>query len=148
MTSTGTQTQTGIQAIAYCRIRYTTGWDYKRTERQRTVLTQIFLKAQQQGITSLISVVNNMLPYVYTSLSNTDLISLATGISKYNIADSQGFPFESTTATISSADCVIPQTLATNVAELHELLYDDTEYTVSSTVQEISDYISSVTGVY
>ncbi|MCC8052115.1 MAG: LCP family protein [Clostridiales bacterium] len=148
VTSSGTQTLTGIQAMAYCRIRYTTGWDYKRTERQRTVLTQIFLKAQQQGITSLISVVNNMLPYVYTSLSNTDLISLATGISKYNIADSQGFPFESTTATISSADCVIPQTLATNVAELHELLYDDTEYTVSSTVQEISDYISSVTGVY
>ncbi|MCD7767047.1 MAG: LCP family protein [Lachnospiraceae bacterium] len=148
VTSSGTQTLTGIQAMAYCRIRYTTGWDYKRTERQRTVLTQIFLKAQQQGITSLISVVNNMLPYVYTSLSNTELISLATGISKYNIVDSQGFPFENTTATISSADCVIPQTLASNVVELHELLYDDTDYTVSSTVQEISDYISSVTGVY
>ncbi|MCD8106292.1 MAG: LCP family protein [Lachnospiraceae bacterium] len=147
VTSSGTQTLTGIQAMAYCRIRYTTGWDYKRTERQRTVFAQILQKAQQQGVTGLLAVVNNMIPYISTSLSNTELISLATGISKYNIVDSQGFPFESTTATVSSADCVIPQTLASNVAELHELLYG-TSYTVSSTVQEISDYISSVTGVY
>ncbi len=148
VTSAGTQTLTGIQAMAYCRIRYTTGWDYKRTERQRTVLSQILVKAQQKGVTGVISVVNNMLPYIYTSLDNTELISLATGIAKYNIVDSQGFPFENTTAIISSADCVVPQTLASNVTELHELLYDDTDYTVSSTVQEISDYISSVTGVY
>lgn len=147
VTSSGTQTLTGIQAMAYCRIRYTTGWDYKRTERQRTVLTQILKKAQEQGVTGLLAIVNNMLPYISTSLTNTELISLATGISKYNIVDSQGFPFESTTALVSSADCVIPQTLATNVSELHELLYG-TSYTVSSTVQEISDYISSVTGVY
>ncbi|MCD7955387.1 MAG: LCP family protein [Lachnospiraceae bacterium] len=145
--SSGTQTLTGIQAMAYCRIRYTTGWDYKRTERQRTVLTEILKKAQEQGVTGLLSVVNNMIPYISTSLSNTELITLATGISKYNIVDSQGFPFESTTATVSSADCVIPQTLATNVAELHELLYG-TSYTVSSTVQEISDNISAATGVY
>ncbi|MCD7884593.1 MAG: LCP family protein [Lachnospiraceae bacterium] len=147
VTSSGTQTLTGIQAMAYCRIRYTTGWDYKRTERQRTVLTQILKKAQEQGVTGLLAIVNNMIPYISTSLSNTELISLASGIAKYNIVDSQGFPFESTTATVSSADCVIPQTLATNVAELHELLYG-TSYTVSSTVQEISDNISAATGVY
>ncbi len=145
--SSGTQTLTGIQAMAYCRIRYTTGWDYKRTERQRTVLTQILSKAQQQGVTGLLAVVNNMIPYISTSFSNTELITLATGISKYNIVDSQGFPFESSTATLSAGDCVIPQTLASNVAELHELLFDDTDYTVSSTVQSISDYIVSATGI-
>ncbi|MCC8066254.1 MAG: LCP family protein [Clostridiales bacterium] len=145
--SSGTQTLTGIQAMAYCRIRYTTGWDYKRTERQRTVLTQILTKAQQQGLTGLMTIVNNMMPYISTSLSNTDLISLATGISKYEIVDSQGFPFESSTANLSAGDCVVPQTLATNVAELHELLFDDTDYTISSTVQEISDTIVSATGI-
>ncbi|MCD7819546.1 MAG: LCP family protein [Lachnospiraceae bacterium] len=147
VTSSGTQTLTGIQAMAYCRIRYTTGWDYKRTERQRTVLTQILQKAQQQGVTGLLAIVNNMMPYISTSLSNTELLSLATGISKYTITDSQGFPFESATADLSAGDCVVPQTLASNVVELHELLFDDTDYTVSSTVQEISDYIVSVTGI-
>ncbi|MCD7735949.1 MAG: LCP family protein [Lachnospiraceae bacterium] len=147
VTSSGTQTLTGIQAMAYCRIRYTTGWDYKRTERQRDVLTQILSKAQQQGVSGLLAVVNNMIPYISTSLSNTELLSLATGISKYEIVDSQGFPFESTTANLSAGDCVVPQNLAANVTELHELLFDETDYTPSSTVQEISDTIISATGI-
>ncbi|MCD8397846.1 MAG: LCP family protein [Lachnospiraceae bacterium] len=147
VTSSGTQTLTGIQAMAYCRIRYTTGWDYKRTERQRTVLTQILEKAQQQGVTGLLAIVNNMIPYISTSLDNAELLSLATGISKYEIVDSQGFPFTSATANLSAGDCVVPQTLASNVSELHELLFGTTDYTPSSTVQEISSYIVSATGI-
>jgi len=147
VTSSGTQTLTGIQAMAYCRIRYTTGWDYKRTERQRTVLTQILEKAQQQGVTGLLAIVNNMIPYISTSLDNAELLSLATGISKYEIVDSQGFPFTSATANLSAGDCVVPQTLASNVTDLHELLFGTTDYTPSSTVQEISSYIVSATGI-
>ncbi|MCC8104149.1 MAG: LCP family protein [Clostridiales bacterium] len=147
VTSSGTQTLTGIQAMAYCRIRYTTGWDYKRTERQRTVITQILKRAQEQGVTGLLAIVNNLIPYISTSLDNTELLSLATGISKYEIVDSQGFPFTSTTANLSAGDCVVAQTLSSNVAELHELLFGTTDYTPSSTVQEISNYIVSVTGI-
>ena len=36
--SAGTYTLDGTQAVAYSRIRYTAGGDYKRAERQRTVL--------------------------------------------------------------------------------------------------------------
>lgn len=145
--SAGTQTLTGIQAMAYCRIRYTTGWDYKRTERQRTVLMQIFKKAQAQGITGLAGLVDNMLPYISTSLSTTEMLTLAAGIGKYEIADSCGFPFETETMNLSAGDCVIPVNLAQNVTRLHELLYDDTDYTPSSTVQEISNYIINMTGI-
>ncbi len=35
LTQTGYQRLTGLQATAYCRIRYTAGDDFKRTERQR-----------------------------------------------------------------------------------------------------------------
>ena len=35
--STGLQHVNGTQAMAYCRIRYTSGGDYKRTERHREV---------------------------------------------------------------------------------------------------------------
>ena len=42
--STGTQHVDGTQAMAYCRIRYTSGGDYKRTERHREVLSKIFEK--------------------------------------------------------------------------------------------------------
>ena len=51
--ASGTQHLSGIQAMAYCRIRYTEGWDYKRTERQRLVLEKIFAAAQAQGVTGL-----------------------------------------------------------------------------------------------
>ncbi len=143
----GTQNLTGIQAMAYCRIRYTEGWDYKRTERQRDVITQIFKKAQSQGIASLASVINNMMPYISTSLSNTELLSLASGISKYEIVDSQGFPFNSTTADLAAGDCVVPINLADNVTQLHELLFNESYYTPSATVEEISDYIIASTGI-
>lgn len=143
----GTQTVSGIQAMAYCRIRYTEGWDYKRTERQRIVLEKIFEKAKAQGVTSLISMVNTMVDYISTSLSNTELITLATGISKYNIVDTTGFPFEKSTANISAGDCVVPVNLAANVTKLHEYLFGDSNYTPSQTVQEISNRIISDTGI-
>ena len=38
----GTKTCSGIQAVAYARIRYVGRSDYERTERQRTVLTKVF----------------------------------------------------------------------------------------------------------
>ena len=92
LTSAGTQNLNGVQALAYCRIRYTTGWDFKRTERQREVLNKIFQKAQSQGVTALASLVNQMLPDIATSLSNTEILSLAAGIANYEIVDSIGFP--------------------------------------------------------
>ena len=41
VTSTGYQLLDGLQATAYCRIRYTAGDDFKRAERQREVLMAI-----------------------------------------------------------------------------------------------------------
>ncbi|MDZ7548740.1 LCP family protein, partial [Clostridium perfringens] len=38
ITSAGNQVLNGKQALAYSRIRYASGGDYKRTERQRTVV--------------------------------------------------------------------------------------------------------------
>ena len=41
ITKAGTYNLTGEQALAYARIRYATGGDYKRTERMRDVLTAV-----------------------------------------------------------------------------------------------------------
>ncbi len=43
----GLQNLNGMQAVAYARIRYTSGGDYERTERQRTVLTAIMNKIKK-----------------------------------------------------------------------------------------------------
>ena len=50
----------GVQACAYARIRYTTGDDYKRTERQRTVLTAMVQKAQKANLTTINSLLHHI----------------------------------------------------------------------------------------
>ncbi len=43
----GLQNLNGMQAVAYARIRYTSGGDYERTERQRTILTAVMNKIKK-----------------------------------------------------------------------------------------------------
>ncbi len=146
LTSSGYQHLDGIQALAYCRIRYTEGWDYKRTDRQREVLGKILEKAKAQPL-KVVSIANEMIPHIATSLTTTELISLATGIMSYNIADSTGFPFDRQTADIAAGDCVIPVNLAANVSQLHSYLFGEENYTPSDAVQQISSRIISDTGI-
>ncbi|MDU5108522.1 LCP family protein [Clostridium sp.] len=70
----------GTQALAYSRIRYTAGGDYKRTERQRTVLEALFTKLTSASIGSYNSLLNEVLPYVQTNLNAGDILSLGTKV--------------------------------------------------------------------
>ena len=145
--SSGYQHLDGIQTLAYCRIRYTAGYDFKRTERQREVLTKIFDKAKSQGVTTLLSLADTMLPYISTSLSNTELIGLVSGMGSYSLGESTGFPFDQVAANIDAGDCVVPVNLAWNVTQLHAFLFGTEGYTPSQTVQDISNQIIYSTGI-
>lgn len=70
----------GIQAVAYTRIRYTSGGDYERTERQRIVLEQIFQKVKDTSLTNLPSLVSSLPAYVRTSLTSSEILSLGTSV--------------------------------------------------------------------
>ncbi|WP_066890563.1 LCP family protein [Clostridium nigeriense] len=80
ITSAGVQHLDGTQALAYSRIRYTSGGDYKRTERQRTVLAALFNKITSTSIASYNSLLNEVLPYVQTNLNAGDILSLGTKV--------------------------------------------------------------------
>ena len=138
----------GIQALAYCRIRYTEGWDFKRTERQRTVIGLCYQKAKAQGIPAVVSVMTKILPKIATSMSTTDLISLASTLATYDIGEETGFPFDQTPAVVDGSDVVVPVNLAANVTQLHSFLFGEEGYTPSQTVQEISDTIAARSGIY
>ena len=146
----GTQTLTGLQAVSYCRVRYTAGGDFTRTERQRTVLTQTFSKLKTASAAQMVSIATKLLSEgeVQTSLSMTEIASLASGATQYSIGDSTGVPTESlrTDAYVGKQDCIIPVTLADNVVWLHEYLFGESGYQVSDTVQTISDQIRANTG--
>ena len=74
--SSGEQLLNGNQALAYSRIRYASGGDYKRTERQRTVVNAIFNKLRNTPLTKYPDLVNDFLPYVQTNMSANKLLGL------------------------------------------------------------------------
>ena len=138
----------GTQATTYARIRKLAGDDFKRASRQRIVLQAIMEKAKKADFATLTNICNSVIDDVSTSLSITQILSLAKDVGSYNIASTTGFPFELTTKNLSgSGDTVIPADLATNVKELHKYMFDDDTYVLSSTVQTISDAIVYKTGI-
>ena len=152
VTQTGEQILNGLQATAYCRIRYTAGNDFKRALRQRTVLTETISGIRKAPVTAILNVAQDMTKWTHTSFGMTELVSLMTGFGKYKMSDTSGFPFADAIATAnlgkSKGDCVIPVTLAENVKELHAFLFGDTDYQVSDTVQTYSGQIASDVAPY
>ncbi len=151
--STGYQLLDGLQATAYCRIRYTAGDDFKRAERQREVLMAVADKAKSASLSTLNEVANAIFDKdeIYTSLDLAEILELLADITKYEIVDQGGFPEETmrTTGTIGSkGSCVIPVDLADNVQWLHEFLFKDEEYTPSAAVLEYSEKVKADTSPY
>ncbi len=144
--SAGTQVVNGTHATAYARIRYTSGGDFKRTERQRIVIQKIFEKTKSSDLLTINSIINEIFPQIYTNLDSMDMLSLAKDILAYNITDETGFPFENTAQYYKKISYVFPVDLAANVTELHKFLFDDEAYVPSAKVQEISTKILEITG--
>ena len=148
ITKTGTQTLDGVQAVAYCRIRYTEGWDYKRTERMRTVLEKVVQKAKNMSVAELNSLADAMLPEIKTNLKPDEILGLIPKALNLNITNSFGWPY-STTGKILNGEFYGPAaTLETNVIKLHKEVFGQENYTVNDTVKAISDEIEEKTGIH
>ena len=145
LTDWGMQHLSGIQATAYCRIRYTEGDDFKRAQRQRTVLSLTLQKAKEANPIQLISAANAALGKTATSLSTGDLFMLLLRARTLDLTESTGFPSEEDRmfATINGESCVVPYYLTTNVKNLHLTLFGQEDYETSEIVDEINDTINS-----
>lgn len=151
VTNTGVQRLNGLQATAYCRIRYTLGDDFMRAQRQREVLAAILEEAQGASPATLNEIANNVFESVATSLDLTEIISLLGDINSYQVVKNDGFPEASmrATGTIGKAgSCVVPIDLERNVIWLHEFLFDSADYVPSDEVKSYSDKIKSDTSPY
>lgn len=77
----GVNHMNGNQLLGYCRVRYVetpegVKNDYGRTLRQRKALTALFDKVKSKSLVSLISLTQDCLPYVTTSLSADQISEL------------------------------------------------------------------------
>ena len=138
----------GVQAVAYARLRKMDS-DYARTERQRKIIELAFDKAKKADYATLNNILMTVLPQVSNNLDFADLTNIALSITKYHIGETMGFPSARGEANMGAKGaCVIPQTLESNVSELHTFLFGDEVYTPTDTVKQISAKIASDTGMY
>lgn len=151
VTKTGVQNLNGLQATAYCRIRYKKGNDFARAASQREVIQAIVDKAKTQDLATLTKVANDVSSNVYTSFSMDEIVGLLADLNKYRIVDEGGFPEEHMRGSDtlgSKGSCVFPINLTENVIWLHEFLFDEKDYEPSGEVKEYSKYIHDYVAQY
>lgn len=146
ITKAGTYTLDGVQAVAYSRIRYTAGGDYKRTERIRDVITAMLKKLKTKNVSEINRIADKILPKVYTNLSTTDLLSMIPSLASFNISESMGWPYKTDGATIGGVWYGIPLDLANNVKQLHQEVFNDENYEVPENIKTISSKIKTKAG--
>ena len=151
VTETGYQLLDGMQATAYCRIRYRRGNDFARAASQRELLQAIEDRIREADIATLTDVATEAMKHVVTTLTVDEILPYLSKISDYRIVDEGGFPEESmrTTGNIGSVgNSVIPLDLEANVVWLHEFLFKEEDYQASDKVQQYSDRIEADTSPY
>ncbi len=120
----GLQLLTGEQVVAYARIRYVGNSDFERTERQREVIEKVFQKVMETSVLRYPSLLNSVLPMIETSLSNSDILGIASRIVMFGKPTfEQGrFPLD---GEYRSGGGNLIYNLEEASAKLHRFLYED-----------------------
>ena len=124
----GLQHVNGTQAMAYCRIRYTSGGDYKRTERHREVLSKMFEKILSMSPTSYPSLLNEILPMISTSLSASEIMDLGNEVLKVGSTslEQERFPLDGyCEGQMIGGVYYLTFDKETTVNQLHDYIFED-----------------------
>ncbi|WP_233460734.1 LCP family protein [Enterocloster lavalensis] len=148
LTHAGMNHMDGVQAVAYARLRKM-DTDFARTERQRKVIQLAFDKLKKADFAVVNNVMEVVLGQIESSVDLNDLIPLAKTVTKFYIGETTGFPQARGDLNMGKkGDCVIPQTLESNVVLLHQFLFGDDNYEPSEMVKKISSKIAADSGLY
>jgi len=145
----GEVTLNGAQALAYARIVKNDRGDITRVERQQTVISKMIEKLRASSLTDIDEMIEELFPYISTSISEDQMIGLAENLQDYELVDVSSFPYIYDFCTDDdNGTCIAPADLTQNVTLLHLFLFETEGYTPSDTVQNLSRTISKHTGVY
>lgn len=122
----GKNLMSGEQALCYARIRKEGNGDFRRTERQRTVLQAIFTKSKTLSLTKLVSLMKEVMPYISTDLENDEIISYiktvimmgTTELTQYRLPVDGTY----TNETIRNMKVLVPD-IETNAGMLYDFIY-------------------------
>ncbi|WP_195218208.1 LCP family protein [Turicibacter sanguinis] len=141
ISSAGLQHLTGAQAMGYMRIRYADS-DYVRMERQTNVMKAIFTKLKETSYTQLLTLLNEMLPYIETNLSKDEIINLGMEALKVDLSNieqhqlpTNGYSDINHSVSYKGySPLYVLNSYQVVVSELHRDIYGDEDYQPSETV--------------
>ena len=163
VTQSGKVHLNGLQAVAYCRIRYCAYYypdgskavdDMGRTARQRHIMSLMIDKAKKVGVSNVLDIAEAVFSseenIIKTSIPYDDMLDMISVFIDFELGETKGFPFtydfpESYLTNYESA--LVPGGLVYNVGRLHEFLYGDKEYKPSKSVMEIDAELKLNTGI-
>ena len=141
---TGTQILDGDQAVLYSRIRKDSpDGDHRRNERFKDVLAAAFNKAQECGTREKIEITEKIMKMIDTNMPNSEVTEMMEQMTSYEIMSSTEWPYDTKGTMIDGIYYGVPQTLESNVAELHEEVYGQEDYVPTETVTGISEKIEN-----
>ncbi|MGI6188794.1 MAG: LCP family protein [Clostridiales bacterium] len=128
VTKSGSQTLNGRQAVAYARIRSVGHADFERTERQRTILSELFKKVKTVSPLKFPGLVTALLPHVETNLPVTEIVKLGVSVLGFKNKDiiQYRLPVDGTyqSRSIRGMAVLVPD-LEKNKELLHNFLYGE-----------------------
>lgn len=127
ITETGFVRLNGLQAVGYCRDRYT-GSDFDRVMRQQKVMLAMAQEAQDMEIDALLDIAGQIADVVSTNMETDELKSLATAFMVMEIEDVQQYriPANGTyDAGIKNGVWAIRPNFEKNKTLLHDFIYGE-----------------------
>ena len=118
----------GYQAVGYARNRYTgKGSDFRRTQRQRNVMTAILKKVQSGSYDSLTDVVKSIMPYITHDITQMEMIGILMKLNTWIGYDTveQHIPYDN--EYYVENEILIPKDMSETITKLNGLLYGDLE---------------------
>ena len=104
-------------------------------------------KAKQSDIKTLNKVIDEVFPYIGTSITEKQALDLVTGIMSYELKGSCGFPIRyNFYSTEAKGSCIAAVDLNDNVKTMQKFLFGTDNYVPTTTVQNISAQLTAETG--
>lgn len=144
---TGMQTLSGWQAVQFLRVRkYDGGGPLARETHNREFLAAVYNKAKNLSMEEIGEIYDDLAGDLDTNMSRNNLTDTLAALSAAQIEDAGGWPYKVKELWEPDEYFVykVPDSLYSNVVELHANLFGQDNYTPSTTVQELNDKINDL----
>ena len=150
----GTYHLNGAQTLRYSRIRYIDS-DYERMARQNKVIDVLISSLKDQSPIDLLNIVDDVLPYIETNLSNREIKSYVMRLLGFDLSNIEQYQFpkdgyesQLTSLTLYGySPQYVLKDFSGEVESLHRFIYgEDDDYTASERVLKVEEDILDLAG--